>query len=333
MSDGPSRERKLLVQNHPESEALMFHWAERSRNEVGGVFEVVRRGHVLYCKNPVVLPQTVPTRQLQFSFDPEALMRWQEEHLETAFKEPGMPYLDWGIWHSHADSGVGWSNLDQELIDDHGTRGLLVNIVVNKRRAVYCRVDTYAGGQNLRTAFRVEVPCEYGKASALSAERVEWANKLFDECVVYADDRPRIIHEPPRQAGFNPYTDDADWSGYAARSAEYRCGLCHETYAECTAANHHRKKKHKHAFKGYFGRGRAAAALSKASCVAHATEDGKGTVTFFANGTFKVEHESWRKKGLVGVYQLTSQLWDEVRELLPTAVVTRYETAAGVANA
>lgn len=311
----------------------MFRWAARSKNEVGGVMKVEQYDNTLFCHSPVVIPQVVPLGNLQFRFDPEALMKWQEENITGAFEQPGMPYATWGIWHSHADAGVGWSNLDHELIDDHGTRGLLVNIVVNKRRAVYSRVDCYAGGITLKTAFRVEVPSEYMVASVLDQKTRDWADELFDQCVTYEEKpEPWIIkaNEPPRQAGFTTPSQ-------AVRAADYSCTKCGLGYQGCTKANHYRKKRDKHTFTPDFRRGRAAAAErrelwdddfvapSKAPTYQDfTTDDQEGYVRFFTNGCVKVFHDSWVEKGLDATYVLTGELWDEIRKLLPQKTIDKF---------
>jgi hypothetical protein len=278
----------------------MFHWAKRSRNEVGGVFEVEQQGDLLICTNATVLKQRVPTGYLEFNFDPEALMAWQEEHLEGAFAGNGMPYAHWGIWHSHAGAGVGWSSLDQELIDDHGTRGFLVNIVVNKQRALYCRVDTYCGASTLGKAVRVEVPSEYKRRHPLSPAVREVADKLFDQCVEYVEPAVRVVHEAPRQAGYhNNYfrgmvdAHDGYWRGHVHEAPLQRprveptapkCARCGLAYTACSKANHHRKKGDKHAFTNSSERGRAAAALKGKAVLSYSTIDKQGTVHFYDDG-------------------------------------------------
>jgi hypothetical protein len=339
-----------------QAQDLIMYWAHKSKAEVAGVFQVELKegdnGAYLWCHTPTLLKQTVHEHGLHFSFDPEALLKWQEEHLK--FGDNGeMSYSNWGTFHSHDTAGVHFSEEDHDLPDDHGGRGYYVNIVVNKREDVYCRVDTFVGSPKIHGATRVEVPCSYEVATALDSELSEWADKLFDECVEYESPGYMIVQR-------GDYTSYPTGKGLPTRlptlGTDLVCTICdgsyeyHQAYvrklresygtgwhafhgmtltswlADCKSKA---KRAKKYKAKGHKAANQWRAMAKKADAEGASTLAGEylffkalqglGGVYFYKDGKVRVQHDTWQ--GPKVPVTLTPTIWKEIEKVATKKLV------------
>lgn len=134
--------RQVTVEVEPLAKEKMLAFAQAVDTEIGGLLEVTLDGTALVVSDAWLVPQVVGPASVEF----------EPGHFEDHIKAKGwwtgkpMPWICMGIWHSHANFGVGMSGTDEhDLVRKYAMRGYLLNIIVNRKGEWCCQVDTMVG--------------------------------------------------------------------------------------------------------------------------------------------------------------------------------------------
>jgi len=137
--------RNVTVLVEPLAREKILAFAEAVETEIGGLMAVRQDGHTLTITDAWTIPQTVTAGSVDFEVG----------HFEDHMKAMGwlngkpMPHICMGTWHSHGNTGVFWSAIDEkDLSCKYAMRGFLVNIVVNRKGEWLCQVDSMVGPEN-----------------------------------------------------------------------------------------------------------------------------------------------------------------------------------------
>ncbi len=155
----------------------------KASTEIGGMLAVERASPThLRIVRADVLPQEVTGGSVEL--DEVAVHKWLEEHAGWKPGHTGLPTALFGFWHSHVNMGVFWSGVDNAtLVKAWLNKGLLVNLVANKKGETKVRVDTLVGGDKLDDTFHwtvddikleVEVPVFAGLQETVDKEFTEF---------------------------------------------------------------------------------------------------------------------------------------------------------------
>ena len=177
------RLKRLEVLIDPVGWDLMTYWADSTKHEVCGLgkLEVLDDG-ILHASSPIVFKQKTATDTLHCSYDQDALFEWM---MEKGFMEKTMPYVNWFIWHSHAEASCFHSSEDIEMMQDYSARGYLGSLVINRKGEMAGKVSTLAGSEAVNTSTFVEVPSVWRIGGALDTQMREWADKQFKDNVTF----------------------------------------------------------------------------------------------------------------------------------------------------
>ncbi len=132
-----------VIQNRPrvtmsaEAADLIDEWIYMTDTEIGGLgyADVLSDGSI-HVDEVFLLPQIVSGSSVGFAG--EALLDAVAKAAETG----NLDRLRFS-WHSHANFGVFWSNVDEGAIDDYLRNGApwLLSLVANRKGETLCRID------------------------------------------------------------------------------------------------------------------------------------------------------------------------------------------------
>lgn len=149
----------------PRAMAKLQAYVSLSEVEVSGIGRVERLDSEDFLVTEVLLIEQ-ESSWASTELDSEALQRFLEELISKG-EDPGL-YKLW--WHSHSDSSVFWSNVDDETCEHFKNKWMLA-VVANRKGEISGRIDIYEPIHlSAELPVRVYTPLEEGEEERIKEE-------------------------------------------------------------------------------------------------------------------------------------------------------------------